>query len=277
MSKDSRIVLSCSTLVYKLDRFPNLQDNLNAIKEMGFKAVDLAAFENWQNINPSMLLKSPDFFNATVDVIKNSGLKVTGINAGFSEKIEDPSEEAFTRYTQEFRKLLEFSNAIGCDVVTIQAGNYRDMDFDQLFERIAQRAEILGGIASEYNISLNLEGHYGSTLEKLDNAVKMMERVGRYVGFTYDPSHYIMQGLTLEDTRPLVSYTGQVHIRNAKAGRMQADMETGEIDIAEFVRLLRKENYEGSVAIEYFNGFDADLTNTLELRDKLLAEGLVLI
>jgi sugar phosphate isomerase/epimerase len=54
---------------------------------------------------------------------------------------------------------------------------------------------------------------------------------------------------------------------------MQASTDDGVVDFAWLVEALRTSGYDGAVAIEYFNGFDADLEETAALRDRLLALG----
>ena len=45
-----------------------------------------------------------------------------------------------------------------------------------------------------------------------------MDRTFPNIGITYDPSHYVMQGISLLETKEIVSYSHNVHIRNARQG-----------------------------------------------------------
>ena len=89
-----------------------------------------------------------------------------------------------------------------------------------------------------------------------------MDQTFPNIGITYDPSHYVMQGISLLETKEIVPYSHHVHIRNARQGAMQAGMDDGEISLEEFVGMLGDSNYNGYVSIEYFNGFDGGCANT---------------
>ncbi|MDO8686013.1 MAG: hypothetical protein Q7J78_05005, partial [Clostridiales bacterium] len=78
----------------------------------------------------------------------------------------------------------------------------------------------------------------------------------------------------IEDTAPLFKYTNHVHLRNASSGKMQDTYENGVIDFKWVVTALKDINYKGALAIEYFNGFDSDMSNTVSLRNCLLELGI---
>ena len=101
-----------------------------------------------------------------------------------------------------------------------------------------------------------------------------MDRTFPNIGITYDPSHYVMQGISLLETKEIVSYSHNVHIRNARQGAMQAGMDDGEISLEEFVGMLGDSNYNGYVSIEYFNGFDGGCANIIKIREELISLGI---
>ena len=101
-----------------------------------------------------------------------------------------------------------------------------------------------------------------------------MDRTFPNIGITYDPSHYVMQGISLLETKEIVSYSHNVHIRNARKGAMQAGMDDGEISLEEFVGMLGDSNYNGYVSIEYFNGFDGGCANIIKKREELISLGI---
>ena len=125
----------------------------------------------------------------------------------------------------------------------------------------------------ESGVSLSVEGHQGSLLEKPADGLRLMEALWPAVGFTYDPSHFVMQEIPLQETEQLLDYTVHVHVRNASPGNMQATMDEGSVDFAWLVSALRERGYQGGVAIVHFSGFDADFRSTLALRDLLVQLG----
>lgn len=93
------------------------------------------------------------------------------------------------------------------------------------------------------------------------------------IGYTYDPSHFVMADIPLIRTEDLLDYTSHVHMRNASSGKMQDTMANGTVDIEWLVSSLKAHGYEGALSIEYFRDFDSDFANTLDLRRRLVELG----
>jgi sugar phosphate isomerase/epimerase len=255
--------------------YADLHHVLSRIRASGFRAVDLAAFEDWQNVNPSFLLADDGSWgDAIADTLKTVGLQVSSINAGPSVAINDPNHASFVRYRQEVVALLDLAEKLACPNVTLQPGRPIFGERDAVaFDRTQAHLAELGPLAGARNVTLSIEGHQGSLLERPDAALRMMEALWPSVGFTYDPSHWAMQRISLIETERLLRYTYHVHVRNAKPSAMQASMGEGTVDFEWLIQALRECEYTGAVSIEYFNGFDADLQETRALRDYLLAQG----
>ena len=79
--------LSCSTLMFTLEQCPTLVDNLDAIKALGFEAVDIAAFPDWQNLSPTQIVSDDAYVDRCVEEIITSGLEVSSINCRLSRDI----------------------------------------------------------------------------------------------------------------------------------------------------------------------------------------------
>jgi sugar phosphate isomerase/epimerase len=124
-------------------------------------------------------------------------------------------------------------------------------------------------------LTVGVEGHQGSLLEEPGNALRLMAELWPAVGFTYDPSHWTMQDIPLAETAPLLHYTVHVHVRNAASGRMQASIAEGGVDFAWLIEALRRNHYDGAVAIEYFNGFDSCFSETQALAEHLRCLGVM--
>lgn len=267
--------LSCSTLCFDSETHPDIGEVLSRIRAMGFKAVDLAAFEDWQNVNPSFLLEDDgSWSDMLLETLEELDLRMNSINGGPSVAINDPDPARFVRYRQEVVALLDLAVKLGCPNLTLQPGRpIAGERVAELLDRTQAHLAELGPLAAARNVTLSVEGHQGSLLEKPDAAHRMMEALWPRVGFTYDPSHWAMQRIPLDETARLLPFTYNVHVRNAKPDAMQASTDDGVVDFAWLVEALRTSGYDGAVAIEYFNGFDADLEETAALRDRLLALG----
>lgn len=268
--------VSCSCLVCAKKDYPTVEDALAKVRELGFGSFDLDAFENWQHVNPSELAAGG---SAAVErlaaAIAASGLRAGSFNCGMSRPISEADAGAFEQYKREFAALLDLAKRVGCANLTIQPGSAgeSDDDADALLKLVAERAAELCAMARPRGISVGLEAHQGSLLEKPAAALRMAAELCPAVGITYDPSHLVMQGIALPEAEALLDHAVHVHVRNASRGNMQATMADGTVDFAWLVAALKRRGYQGPLAIEYFNAFDADFTNTLALRDLLVELG----
>ena len=267
--------LSCSTLVFTLEQCPTLVDNLEAIKALGFEAVDIAAFPDWQNLSPTQIVSDDAYVDRCVEEIITSGLEVSSINCRLSRDICVLGDDEYEIFWGELKAMFVFADKIGCPNITIPPGGKNKIeDQQQALELIGQRASAIGALGRKYGITLSHEVHQGSILEDLEAGFWLMDRTFPNIGITYDPSHYVMQSISLLETKEIVPYSHHVHIRNARQGAMQAGMDDGEISLEEFVGMLGDSSYNGYVSIEYFNGFDGGCANIIKIREELISLGI---
>lgn len=128
-------------------------------------------------------------------------------------------------------------------------------------------------LKERYDITVSLEGHANTIIEKPELALSVIEDPWSDVGFTYDPSHFVMQGIPLCETERLLDYTVHVHVRNASPGKMQDTMANGTVDFEWLVNALKAHSYDGALTIEYFRDFDSNFANVLALRERLIELG----
>lgn len=191
------------------------------------------------------------------------------------QPVADRPESRLLRPVQrELVALQRLAERVGCPNLTVQPGRASDPhDFGEAFETAAGHLERLAWRFDGRPVALSVEGHQGSLLEAPDAGVALMKRLWPAVGFTYDPSHFAMQGIPLAETEPLLDYVRHVHVRDAAPGQMQAAMGEGVVDFAWLVEALRRRGYDGAVAIEYFSGFDEGFESTAALRELLMTLG----
>ena len=269
--------LSCSTLGCVLDKYPNIEDTLITLKELGFHTIDLAAFENWQNVNPSKLAQPGELWSDKfISALKRTNLKVCSFNCGLSLPLNTPGFLDSEQVKDEFRALVGLADAVHCPNITVQPGNpLADCDVDKSLSTAAESLRFLAPVTIERGITLSVEGHQGSILENPDAAYQFMQSLWPDVGFSYDPSHWVMQDIDLPSTEPLLDFTYHVHVRNAALNKMQETMAKGNVDFEWLVNALGKVDYKGAISIEYFSDFDSDFKETLALRDLLRSLGVV--
>jgi sugar phosphate isomerase/epimerase len=230
-------------------------------------------FEGWQNVDPSSLAKGNQAWIEELSLaLAESEMAVCSLNCGLSQALNDPEPAAYGQYQAEFQALLGLSRLVDCPNITIQPGNPRpDTELGRSLELVAARLSELAGMCGDSGVTLGVEAHQGSILEDPKEALHTIRQVWPAAGLTYDPSHFIMQGIPLSETEPLLDYSVHVHVRNASPGNMQETMLEGVVDFPWLIWALEKNGYTGPVTIEYFRGFDPDFANVLALRGQLLA------
>lgn len=267
--------LACSTLVCRKDDYPEIGEVLRTIRELGFSRVDLAAFENWQNVNPSELAMGlEDWEDELVRTVKAEGLAVCSLNCGMSVQIPEADDRAWSQYRREFEALLALAQRLDCPNLTVQPGKSDPAEPDDVrLARVVDRLGELGDRAGGCGVSLGVEAHQGSLMEDPAVALAAMEQLAGRAGLTYDPSHFVMQDIPLGQTQPLLAHAVHVHVRDAAPGEMQAAFGGGLVDVGWLVPALGSIGYQGAVSIEYFNGFDGTFTSVRALRDRLTSLG----
>jgi sugar phosphate isomerase/epimerase len=262
--------LSCSTCVYG---DLALRDALDRIGALGFGAFDLFALENMGQVWPSRLAAGDVDSAEIARTIRDSGLRVSSLNCGFSRAVNDPDSSARDQVQAEFRALLDLAASVECSIFTVQTGGYDNATGRvESFDRALEGLQRLVSAAQGAGIRLSFEPHSGAVVEKPADALYMVKRLWPEVGVTYDPSHFVMQtdiGL-LTETEPLLEYSVHVHVRNASPGKMQVGMDEGMVDFAWLVTALRERGYEGAVAIEYLESAESE---AVKLRDELISLG----
>ncbi len=268
--------VSASTLICDGRRFPELEQVLGKIGELGFRAVDLGVFHEWQDIQPGELADDVDGWiaRATAALSAAGITQVSSLNCSFSGVLSDPDPDGFARYVREFRAVLDLAEGVGAPNVTLQPGPYLDgCSPEQQVAAMREHCEELAAIRGDRPVTIGLEAHAQTPVEDPAVALSVLDGLWPGVGISYDPSHPEMQSIPLPDTAPLLDRTVHVHVRNASVGRTQETMAAGTVDFAWLVGALRERGYQGGLAIEHFNDFDPDFTSTLALRDRLIELG----
>ena len=267
--------VSCSCLVCDKRKYPTVQESLRKIKELGFNAFDLDALENWQRINPSELAAGNEIWvEQFVDMVANLELKVSSINCSLSKELTDPDPVAFKQYKKEFLALLDLSERVNSSNITLQPGPIpKGYSHEGALNVLRIHLLELCQLKTGYHASVSLEGHANTVIEDHELALDVIKGFWPGMGFTYDPSHFVMREIELNRTERLLDYTVHVHVRNASSGKMQDTMVNGKVDIEWLINALKAHSYDGALTIEYFENFDYNFENVLALRKRLIELG----
>jgi sugar phosphate isomerase/epimerase len=122
-------------------------------------------------------------------------------------------------------------------------------------EPMALRLNEWAATAAAERVLIAIKPHVRNAMQTPAQAEWMRTRVASpWLRFTYDYSHFYLQGLLLKETlQTLVPYTAFVHVKDAAGSAEQPQFQlpgAGGIDYLSFLRLLKKLGYRGSVTVE---------------------------
>ena len=266
--------VSCSGLVMVQSDYPTVEDALAKMQELGFAALDLDIFENWQHVNPSVLAASEGEVQSLIRTVVASGMKVSSFNCSPSKSLLDPDPNSLAQYKREIAVLLDMAEKLDCPNITLQPGGNREgRSGAEVLGTLKANLTVVGRLAEGRNVTVSIENHANTVVEKPEVALVLIKELWPAVGITYDPSHMTLQDIPLPDSECLLDYTVHAHARNASSAKMQDTMQDGTVDFEWLIPALKAHGYDGGISIEYFNGFDADFTSTRALKERLVQLG----
>lgn len=165
-------------------------------------------------------------------------------------------------------KLPEFIESIRDQGVTlwlhIHSDKFKpsDPEGDKLAVPLIQK---LADYARHYNVNLALYPHSFFWLEKIDDSVRLTEKINRRnVGAVFNLCHFLKTDKRTELEKKLIGsipYLAAVSINGADDGntnemdwnRLIQPLGEGSFDVLNVLRLLRDNNYNGPVGLQCYN------------------------
>jgi sugar phosphate isomerase/epimerase len=268
--------------------FPRLSHEaaLTVIKDLGIDAVDVCSFTGYQHTPPETVLAEPegaaDAVRARLDRL---GLTVADmfliVGGSFEEYAPNhPDRGVRDQALEYFEKFVRFARRLEAPGLTILPGtSFEELGEEGSLELAASELNRRADIAGEAGLRLAFEPHYGSVAQTPGRALELVERTPE-VGFALDYSHFVYQGIPVEDVDPLLPRTHHFHVRQAAPGVIQARTHEGVVDFVRIRDALLGMGYSGYFALEYqwedgwldFSRVDC-IAETADMRDLLLNGG----
>lgn len=164
-------------------------------------------------------------------------------------------------------RAIEAAGVLSCEVVTLHGGTYGDFTpHETALERLSARVARFTRISHPVVTIENMPARGGATREAV-TAVEDLDALRDRIPtlkLTLDVGHCLQNG---EDPAAVadrhVNHIADIHLHDGVAGgRAHAALGTGDLDVAELVRLLDARAYRGFISIETLTG--DDLTASLE-------------
>jgi sugar phosphate isomerase/epimerase len=276
------IRLACADNTFRLVQ--PWESAIEIIRLLEFEAVDVCLMGNRSHLRPEDVRDDiPGCAERIRAGLAASGLAVSDLFCipwtdfeRFAPNHPELDERARSRAL--FDDMLELTGRIGAPGMTMLpgidwAGESHEDSFDRSVAELAWRASR----ARERGARFSIEAHLGSVVQGPREAERLCRETQGAVELTLDYSHFVYQGYAEEEIEPLVAHARHVHVRGARARRMQAALKDSTIDFERMVDALLGAGYEGDIGLEYLwidwehlNECDT-VSETILLRDRLRA------
>lgn len=163
---------------------------------------------------------------------------------------------------EDLKKGIEAANFLGTKVIRLVAGSFRDRDEARQpqIERLSEVLKDLVEMTAVYDVVLGMENHQDFMA---DEQLEIIERVGSdYLRVTLDTGNNVrLFEDPVEVARKLAPYTVATHIKDVAATGKgspknwrsfwpSVPLGRGIIDLPEIIRILRENDYRGSLNLE---------------------------
>jgi len=257
---------------------------IQLIAGMGFEGFDLALSSNSTHIRPDMVMADiAGWAGRLEERVRGRGLEFADIVCLTATDfrtmaVNSPDASERKRGEAYFRGILEFARVVGSPGLTMIPGvDWPEQEEHEVsLERAARELERRAQEAREQGVRFSIEPHIGSVCQAPKDVLALCE-MAPSLELTLDYTHFVIQGYAPTDIDPLVRHARHVHTRGATRERLQASLKHNVIDYEHVVDVLKDDDYDGFVAIEYLwiewahlNEIDV-VSETVLMRDRLRA------
>jgi sugar phosphate isomerase/epimerase len=233
------------------------EDVIRVMRVLGFSAIDVGAFAGFVHFEPVDLARTPRRAAAQLTNIGRrhdvgfTDLFVTFGPALSINAVNAPEQQVRDANAEIFRGIVEFCAEAAIPGITLcpgieHPGSTRAACLDLATQELGRLTELGRGA----RLRVSFEPHLESIAESPEEALRVVTAVDGLT-LTLDYSHFIAQGYAPEAVHPLLPYAGHVHLRQAKAGTLQARGDDGAIDFDAVLNRLEEHGYARWVAFEY--------------------------
>jgi sugar phosphate isomerase/epimerase len=247
---------------------------LTIVRSMGFTSADLSGFHNRgrASIEPEAILNDPqgsaDHVRALLDRHElHCGDFFPQFGSSPAEHgLNDPDPAIREKNRAYIRAIAQFCKLAHIPGMTILPGvDHLGYSHEDNLRRSGEELRLATEIAGEYGVEVRFEAHMGSVAQTPELAIRLVEEFAPAARFALDYSHFTLQYIPLERIHAMIPYTGHVHVRPSRDGKLQTRYAENTIPWVEIIDRLRAVNYRGMLSLEYVHSswFDLNECDTL--------------
>ena len=232
----------------------DLDDALGRLGALGFSEVDLILIEDWGLVSVQALVDDFDKETARVRMIlEKHGLRAVSVNAAFSPQLFDREDEAQNELRRvQVSAVCRFMRELGIEIGGHYPGHIADWknDPEGVWTGTVATLREIQAIAREEGVVLAPEIHVKTPFEEPDKARRLLREIPG-LPYTYEPSHFIVNGIDAVETADLLAGACHCHLRTCAPGYLQAAPPVGYEALDWMMEQLRARDYSGYISIEF--------------------------
>ncbi|MGL5657926.1 MAG: sugar phosphate isomerase/epimerase family protein [Cetobacterium sp.] len=226
------------------------EKEVEVIKKLGMKYIELRSV-NGTNISDLSIEKVNDIKK----YLQNKNIKISCIASpiGKINIDEIDFENKFEEHLKKFKHVLDISQILKVKYVRVfsfflkkeQKEKYKDLILEKMKSFIKE--------ISELDIILLHENEKGIYGDDIESSLKLIEEVdSEKFRLIFDPANFIQVGISpLKAYEKLKKFVEYVHLKDANfSSQENVLIGTGDGEILELLKELKKEKYEGFLSLE---------------------------
>ncbi len=251
------------------------------IRALEIEAVDLVAATYPEQLDPYVLATRPDAEAERIgNLAADAGVTLSGCFVGFKERLSSPDPADCGRRLELFGAVACFCQR--CRIAHLQVGIGRaepGMTDQQQFAAIVENVRaIKKEVAAVGGVELLVEAQRGAAIHTPAELARLLEEIPD-LRINHDPGQFACQGFDQATYERFYQRTAHIHMRQARPGALQTELEQGTVDFARVIAGLQATGFDGVYATEYVHFAWAPdcatvdvVTETVRMRDLIRAE-----
>jgi sugar phosphate isomerase/epimerase len=236
----------------------NLEDCVRLTAGMGFKYINIGAFNETHPVPPSKILADPQKAGREIrDVCARYEVTpveffICSVVIGDGSRVQpnDPDAKRREAMLEAFRKVCACAAEAGLSHIMgvpgePQANDSPDHGMGISLDTLPRMQEI----AKQASVGLTIEPHTGSLLTTPEATLAMLKKLPGMT-LSLDYSHYIGAGFKPVDLLPLHKYAKHIHAKPARNGVPKCLFYDGDDYFEPLLKDLLEINWNGIVAME---------------------------
>jgi sugar phosphate isomerase/epimerase len=236
----------------------SIQKALERLADLEFTSVELAMFEDGDQLKPSQVAADPEM---GLNLCRNSRrLDVVA----FDVRITATGDAHYEQF-QSICKLAKAAKVVTLTVPSAELGT----PFNEEVEHLRRLVDI----ATLEGVRVGIKSQIGRLSEDPDTVMVLCDNV-KGLGLTLDPSHYIYgphQGRSIDK---IMKYVYHTHLRDTNRKALQVRVGQGEIEYGRLITQLQKLKYNRALCVNITEMPEVDHIGELR-KLRLLLESLL--